>query len=250
MSEIHNAMAVKGTYIYEFKHPALTADCVVFGYEKKELRVLLVRRGHEKESSTTAFEGSWALPGGFMDVESDKTIAHTAARELREETGLKLPASRLREFATYSDIDRDPRERVVTVAHYALVKLTEVRAGTDADKVEWFPISGVPKLAFDHNEILRKAFETIKERIFFEPVCFEMLPEEFTMPDVQDIYDTILEKNDTDRRNFSSKMLKQGFLVEVPGRRPEGAGPRVPFVYTFSKEKYDEMKSKGNRFEF
>lgn len=239
----------KGSYTYEYPHPALTADCVVFGYENGDLRVLLIRRGREKDSSKTAYEGSWALPGGFMDVESDKTIAHTASRELREETGLKLLASRLHEFATYSEIYRDPRERVVTVAHYALVKLTEVKAGTDADKAEWFPLSSVPSLAFDHDAILKKAFEVLKERIFFEPVCFEMLPEVFTMPQVQDIYDTILGK-ESDRRNFAAKMLKQGILEVVPGSRPEGAGPRIPYEYTFNREKYDEMKGRGFKLEF
>lgn len=245
-------MAKKGQYTYEYPHPAVAADCVVFGYENTELRILLVRRGREKESSSTAYEGSWALPGGFMDVFGDKDIACTAARELREETGLKLSPSRLREFATYSDIDRDPRERVMSVAHYALVKMAEVKGGTDADRAEWFPLSGIPKLAFDHNDILNKAFEVLKERVFFEPVCFEILPDEFTMPQLLDIYSTILDRKDKvlDRRNFAAKMLKQGFIDVVPGRRPEGAGPRVPFVYTFSREKYDKWKADGNKLEF
>ena len=137
-------MAKKGQYTYEYPHPAVTADCVVFGYDGKELRVLLIKRGKEKEASTTAYVGEWALPGGFLDVESDRTVAHTAVRELKEETRLKLSVKDLKEVGTYSDIKRDPRERVITVAHYALVKLSDVQADTDADKAEWYSLSDVP----------------------------------------------------------------------------------------------------------
>ena len=137
-------MAKKGQYIYEYPHPAVTADSIVFGYDGKELKVLLIKRGAEKEASTTAFVGEWALPGGFLDVEKDKTIAHTAARELKEETGLKLQVKDFKEVGTFSEMKRDPRERVITIAHYALVKLTEVQASTDADKAEWYSWDDIP----------------------------------------------------------------------------------------------------------
>ncbi|MBQ4190055.1 MAG: NUDIX hydrolase, partial [Bacteroidales bacterium] len=109
-------MAQKGQYIYEYPHPAVTADCVVFGYDGKELKVLLIKRGKEKEASTTAYVGQWALPGGFLDAEADKNVAFTASRELKEETGLKISPKNFKETGTYSDINRDPRERVITVA--------------------------------------------------------------------------------------------------------------------------------------
>ena len=175
-------MAKKGQHTYEYPHPAVTADCVVFGYDGKELRVLLIKRGAEKEASTTAYVGEWALPGGFLDVEQDKTIAHTAQRELKEETGLKLGIKDFKEAATFSDIKRDPRERVITIAHYALVKLSEVQADTDADKADWFSLSNIPHLAFDHDKILRVAFSRMKQDIHFEPVGFVLLPEVFTLP--------------------------------------------------------------------
>ena len=163
-------MAKKGTYTYEYPHPAVTADSVVFGYDGKQLKVLLIKRGQEKEASTRAFVGFWALPGGFLDVERDKTIAHTAARELREETKLKVNPKDFKEVGTFSHIDRDPRERVITIAHYALVRLSEVEGDTDADKAEWFAMKDIPRLAFDHDQILRVACKRLRENIFFEPV--------------------------------------------------------------------------------
>ena len=241
-------MAKKGQYTYEYPHPAVPADCVVFGYDGKELRVLLIKRGAEKEASTTAYVGEWALPGGFLDVEQDKTIAHTAQRELKEETGLKLGIKDFKEAATFSDIKRDPRERVITIAHYALVKLSEVQADTDADKADWFSLSNIPHLAFDHDKILRVAFSRMKQDIHFEPVGFEMLPEVFTLPQLQHLYESILEVK-FDRRNFANKMKHFGMLSEVSIDTPRH-GTRTPIKYRFNKENYERLKSNGFQLEF
>ena len=241
-------MAKKGQYTYEYPHPAVTADCVVFGYDGKELRVQLIKRGAEKEASTTAYVGEWALPGGFLDVEQDKTIAHTAQRELKEETGLKLGIKDFKEAATFSDIKRDPRERVITIAHYALVKLSEVQADTDADKADWFSLSNIPHLAFDHDKILRVAFSRMKQDIHFEPVGFELLPEVFTLPQLQHLYESILEVK-FDRRNFANKMKHFGMLSEVSIDTPRH-GTRTPIKYRFNKENYERLKSNGFQLEF
>ena len=241
-------MAKKGQYTYEYPHPAVTADCVVFGYDGKELRVLLIKRGAEKEASTTAYVGEWALPGGFLDVEQDKTIAHTAQRELKEETGLKLGIKDFKEAATFSDIKRDPRERVITIAHYALVKLSEVQADTDADKADWFSLSNIPHLAFDHDKILRVAFSRMKQDIHFEPVGFELLPDVFTLPQLQHLYESILEVK-FDRRNFANKMKHFGMLSEVSIDTPRH-GTRTPIKYRFNKENYERLKSNGFQLEF
>lgn len=241
-------MAKKGQYTYEYPHPAVTADCVVFGYDGKELRVLLIKRGAEKEASTTAYVGEWALPGGFLDVKQDKTIAHTAQRELKEETGLKLGIKDFKEAATFSDIKRDPRERVITIAHYALVKLSEVQADTDADKADWFSLSNIPHLAFDHDKILRVAFSRMKQDIHFEPVGFELLPEVFTLPQLQHLYESILEVK-FDRRNFANKMKHFGMLSEVSIDTPRH-GTRTPIKYRFNKENYERLKSNGFQLEF
>ena len=190
----------------------------------------------------------WALPGGFMDVEKDKTIAHTAARALREETKLKLNPKEFKEVGTFSHIDRDPRERVITIAHYALVKLSEVEGDTDADRAEWFSMKDVPRLAFDHDQILRVACKRLREQIHFEPVGFELLPEVFTLPQLQNLYESILEIK-FDRRNFANKMKHFGMLIEVDDDTPRH-GTRTPIKYRFDKENYDRLKAKGFQLEF
>ena len=181
-------------------------------------------------------------------MEKDRTVAHTAARELKEETGLKLSYKEFKEVGTYSDIKRDPRERVITVAHYALVKLSEVQADTDAEKAEWFAFGDVPSLAFDHDKILRDAFSRLKPNIHFEPVGFELLPEVFTLPQLQNLYESILEVK-FDRRNFANKMKHYEILSEVDDGTPRH-GTRTPIKYRFDKENYDRLKRSGFQLEF
>ena len=231
-------MTVKGTYTYDYPRPAVTTDCVIFGYDGKELKVLLIERGIEP------FKGCWAFPGGFLNMDEDALAG--ARRELKEETGLE--DAFIEQFHTFSEPGRDPRGRVITIAHYALVKIQEVEGGDDAAQARWFSIGEVPPLAFDHDRILRMAMSRLKERIHFEPVGFELLPEVFTMPQLQNLYEAILEVH-FDRRNFASKMLKLGILEDT-GDRPAGASSRIPVSYRFNKEKYNELKAKGFRLEF
>ena len=225
-------------YSYKYPRPAATADCVIFGFDGVSIKILLIQRGIEP------FKGKWAFPGGFMNM--DETAEECAKRELEEETGLKGAA--VEQFYTFSDVNRDPRERVITVAHYALVKLSEVKGGDDAASARWFAMNEVPSLAFDHDRILRMAVNRIKERICFEPIGFELLPEVFTMTELQNLYEAILEVK-FDRRNFYSKMLKLGILSEAEPR-PAGTSRRTPTKYRFNAEKYAELKQKGFRLEF
>lgn len=226
-------------FTYDYPHPAVTTDCVIFGYDSKEgLSVLLVQRGGEP------YKGCWAFPGGFMKIDEDAETG--ARRELKEETS--LDTAYIEQFGCFTDVNRDPRERVITIAFLALVRKTEVMGGDDAADARWFPISSVPALAFDHDRILRVALRRLKENMHFKPVGFELLPEVFTMPQLQNLYEAILEVN-FDRRNFASKMLKLGILQEA-SERPEGTATRIPVQYSFNQEKYDEMKAKGFRLEF
>src|SRR5437763_6087032 len=141
-------------FTYQYPRAALTVDCVVFGYDEGELKVLLIQRALEP------FKGKWALPGGF--VRMDETLDEAARREVAEEAGLKDVF--LEQLYSFGALDRDPRERVVSVAFYALVKLSDHRAkaATDAANAEWFPISKTPKLAFDHAGILATALARLK----------------------------------------------------------------------------------------
>ena len=228
----------KGTYTYDYPRPSVTTDCVIFGFDSDGLSILLVERGLDP------FKGYWAFPGGFMLMDEDAETG--AKRELKEETGLN--AEYIEQFGTFTEVNRDPRGRVVTIAYFALVKKTEVKGADDAAQARWFPIKEIPPLAFDHDKILRVAIKALREKIHFEPVGFELLSEVFTMPQLQDLYESILDFH-FDRRNFASKMLKLGILNEVDDgtiRR----GPRNPIKYSFNKDKYLQMKSKGYRLEF
>jgi 8-oxo-dGTP diphosphatase len=211
---------------------------VIFGFDGVAIKVLLIQRGIEP------YKDKWAFPGGFMQI--DETVEDCAKRELEEETGLKTTS--VEQFYTFSDVNRDPRERVITVAHYALVRLEEVKGGDDAMSAKWFAMNEIPSLAFDHDRILRMAVNRLKERICFEPIGFELLPEIFTMSALQNLYEAILEMK-FDRRNFYNKMLKLGILSEAE-ERPKNASRRTPIKYRFNAKKYAELKQKGFRLEF
>ena len=232
-------MSEEKKYCYKYPHPSVTTDCVIFGYDVKEgLSVLLVQRGIDP------FKGRWAIPGGFLKM--DETTEQCARRELKEETGFDVKV--VEEFGCFSEVDRDPRERVLTVAYFALAHKEDVQGGDDAAAAKWFPIDEIPSLAFDHDMILRHAKKRLKEMIHFEPIGFELLPDVFTMPQLQDLYEAILEVK-FDRRNFANKMAKLGILREV-GDRPKNAGSRIPIQYSFNPDSYQELKSKGFRLEF
>ena len=190
---------------YKYEHMAVTMDCVIFTYEDWKLKVLLVRRGGEP------YMGMWAFPGGFL--RNSETAEQGALRELREETSL-TPSSPIVQFGVFSDIDRDPRERVITIAWYALVKPSEVVGGDDAAEARWFAVDELPPLAFDHKKIFDEAMERLRRDIHFQPVGFDLLDEEFTIPDLQRLYETILGVK-FDRRNFQRKLLASGILEEV-----------------------------------
>lgn len=225
-------------YCYKYPHPAVTTDCVIFGFDGSELQVLLIERGIEP------FKGKWAFPGGFLNM--DETAGEGAMRELKEETGLEN--AYIEQFNTYSEPGRDPRERVITIAHYALVRIQEVKGGDDAAKAQWFPIDEVPQLAFDHDKILRDAMRKLRERIHFEPIGFELLPEKFTMRELQILYESILGVK-FDRRNFAKKMMHYELLNQLDETvRP--TAKRDALLYSFNKDNYDLFKKKGFQLEF
>ena len=169
-------------YSYKYPHPAVTADNVIFGFDNNDLNILLIKRKLEP------YKDCWAFPGGFMNI--DETIEECAARELKEETNFK--AERMEQLMVFSSVDRDPRERVITVAFLALVRMQEVKGGDDAREAKWFKLKDIPQLAFDHEYILRVALNRLKEKIQLEPICFELLGKEFTTTQLQRLHEAIL----------------------------------------------------------
>ena len=225
-------------YAYKYPRPSVTTDCVIFGFDGNSLKVLLIERGIEP------YKGQWAFPGGFLNPE--ETAEEGALRELREETG--LAAAYIDQFHTYTDPKRDPRDRVITIAYYALVRIQEVKGGDDAAKARWFSLDEIPQLAFDHDRILRDAMKELRERIHFEPIGFELLPEKFTMKDLQMMYEAILDVK-FDKRNFSKKMMHYELLNQLD----ETVWPtakREAVLYSFNKENYELFKKKGFQLEF
>ena len=217
------------SFTYEYARPALTADCVVFGLDDEELKILLIQRGIEP------FKGQWALPGGFARV--GESMDDAARRELEEETGLRDVF--LEQLYTFSTPERDPREHVVTVAYYALVNLSEhdVQASTDASNAAWFCIDDVPLLAFDHAEILKAAHERLRGKIRYQPIGFELLSEKFPLRQLQSVYEKILDRH-VDKRNFRKKILGMGILEELNEIETD-VSHRAARLYRFNKQKYD-----------
>lgn len=225
-------------YHYKYPHPSVTTDCVIFGFDGVKLNVLLVQRGIEP------YKGRWAFPGGFLKM--DESAEEGALRELREETGLQ--GAYLQQFHSFSAPDRDPRERVITIAYYALVKLQEVKGADDAADARWFALDEVPPLAFDHDLILRTALKALRRQIYFEPIGFELLPEKFTIKELQKLYEAILDVH-FDRRNFYNKMKRLEILVQLQ-ERAMPTPKKEAYLFKFNAERYDALKQKGFRLEF
>jgi len=227
------------TFSYRHPRPALTVDCVVFGLDGQELRVLLIQRNDDPHA------GSWALPGGF--VELHETLEQAAMRELQEETGLTRVY--LEQLYTFGGVDRDPRERVVSVAYYALVKLSDhsVQAATDARDAAWFDVNDLPSLAFDHDAIVDMALYRLKGKVRYQPIGFELLAPRFTLSQLQRMYETILERP-LDKRNFRKKILAMDLLVELDEVEQDVAH-RAARLYRFDEEKYRRLSEAGFDFQ-
>lgn len=217
----------------------VTVDVVMFTIREGRLAVLLVRRGIEP------FAGRWAIPGGF--IQPEEPLEAAALRELEEETGVRDVY--LEQLYTFGTPGRDPRGRVVTVAYYALIAANrELTAGSDAADARWWPMEGLPELAFDHRRILDYALERLRNKLEYTTVGFQLLPGEFTLSELQAVYEAILGRV-LDKRNFRRKLELLDILTPVKGAR-RGGRTRPAQLFRFSASRFEKLKDKGILFPF
>jgi len=221
---------------YEYNHPrpALAVDIVIFSVQGNHLQILLVCR------SEPPFCGEWALPGGFVRME--ESLEEAASRELEEETGIRQ--AYLEQLYTYGAPGRDPRGRVVTVSYFALIptdRPVRLEGGTDVSQAKWFPIEDLPSLAFDHAEILTYALRRLRYKLEYTAVGFELLPEEFTLSEIQSIYEIILGVK-LDKRNFRRRILDADVIEKTQHlRMGEGRPARL---YRYRPDAVAEIKTR------
>lgn len=218
----------------------IAVDAVVFGYMQNNLYVLLIQQKFGSE------QPYWALPGGL--VKDDEPLTDAALRELKEETNVAV--NYMEQLYTFGDdIKRDPRNRVVSVAYYALIDSSEtnIKADTDAEKVKWFAVDKVPALAFDHNHIFNTALQRLRAKLTYQPIGFGLLPKEFLFSDLENLYCLILER-EIDRRNFRKKILSFGILEETDRYGDKKSG-RPAKLFRFNPQKYAELERQGFHFE-
>lgn len=201
-------------YQYEHPHPAVTTDIAIFTIREARLQVLLIQRGGPP------FQGQWALPGGFVGIAED--LDACARRELKEETG--LAGVYLEQLYTFGEPERDPRERVITVAYYALAPTDRdtLRAATDAAAVAWFDMDKLPRLAFDHDRIIAMAHQRLAAKLEYSTIALQFMPDEFTLTELQTVYEIIL-RQELDKRNFRKQVLAQGHIEATGDQRRDGS---------------------------
>ncbi|WP_370086914.1 NUDIX domain-containing protein [Ekhidna sp.] len=220
----------------------LAVDAVVFGYDKEYgISILLIKR------KFSPFKGDWALPGGF--VLQNETLEQAVERELIEETGISI--SYLEQLYTFGELNRDPRQRVVSVAYFGLVKSSKFKklsATTDASEAKWFNIKDLPKLSFDHADIIGMAIDRLRAKITYQPIGFELLDKKFPFSDLEHLYTSLLDRP-IDRRNFKKKIMHLDILEELNEKvKLKGAG-RPASLFRFNKKNYERLVKRGMHFE-
>jgi 8-oxo-dGTP diphosphatase len=219
----------------------VAVDAIVFGYSKNDgVSVLLIKRKYEP------FKNCWAIPGGF--VLENESLEDAVKRELHEETGVEV--NYLEQLYSFGEPNRDPRQRVISIAYFALVNSTHfsaLKASTDAEEAQWFPINKLPALAFDHKKILQVAIERVRAKVRYEPIGFELLDKQFAFSDLEKLYSILLNRP-IDRRNFTKKILSLDILEDTGTLVSTGVG-RPSKVYQFNKKRYNQLQKEGIYFE-
>ena len=217
-------------------------DAIVFGYSKNDgVSVLLVKRKYPP------FKDGWAIPGGF--VLDNESLEEAVKRELLEETGIKV--NYLEQLYSFGEPNRDPRQRIISIAYFALVKsdlFQQLKASTDAEDAQWFGINKLPSLAFDHKQILQVAIERIRAKIRYQPIGFELLDKKFPFADLEKLYTALLDRA-IDRRNFTKKIQSLGLLEDTGELAPAAGAGRPSKIYQFNKKRYQQLLKEGMHFE-
>jgi len=200
-------------YSYDYPHPAVSTDIVIFTLQDKQLKVLLIQRAYDP------YRGHWSLPGGFVEIDEDLDSA--ALRELEEETGVS--GVYLEQLYTFGQPDRDPRERVISVAYYALVPADRIhiRAASDAKSVAWFACNQLPELAFDHAQIIETARKRLAAKMDYSTIALQFMPTRFTLGELQTVYETIMN-SPLDKRNFRKRVLAFESIIATGETRQNG----------------------------
>ena len=218
---------------YDHPHPALTTDVVIFTIQQQCLKSLLVKRNGEP------YQGKWALPGGFVAM--NENLRQCAERELAEETG--VGGVYLEQLYTFGEPERDPRERIVTVAYYALIPSDKIqlRPAADAEAVAWFAMDDLPPLAFDHAKILRKAKQRLAAKLDYSTIMFQFMPKNFTLSELQQVHQITSEEN-VDKRNFRKWVLALGIIEETGKERRAGRHRPAKLYRLKDPHKVDNIK--------
>jgi len=217
----------------------VAVDCIIFGYDivEKELKLLLFKRMFEPA------KGRWSLAGGF--VEPHESLDNSAYRILRNLTGLE--SVYMKQSFAYGEIERDPGDRVISVAYFALITIRDINQEyAEKNGVSWHSLSHLPELIFDHSQMVKQALIDLQNQVRIKPVGFELLPEKFTLVQLQDLYEAILRKN-IDKRNFRKKIMSMGILEKLNEKEKE-TSKKGAFYYRFNEDNYKRLKQNGSYF--
>jgi 8-oxo-dGTP diphosphatase len=215
----------------------LAVDCIIFGFDGKQLQALLIKRGFEPE------KGKWSLMGGF--VNSDESVDNAATRILNQLTG--LTEIYMEQLYCFGDVKRDAAGRVVSVAYFALINIADYNEQLQQEhEARWFDLQKIPALIFDHKQMVLKAKERLQQKVANHPIGFELLPEKFTLPQLQSLYEAINE-GPVDKRNFTRKILSLGILNKLDEKEKESSR-KGAFYYVFDRNKYDKLEHEGMKF--
>lgn len=230
--------AVIKKYYAEAEKILVAVDCIIFGFDKQTLKLLLFKR------KVAPFAGEWSLIGSF--VKGDESVSDAAQRVLEESTGLNNVF--MDELGSYGEIERDPGARVISLAYFALIRLNEHEEQlVETHQAHWFAFDDLPDLILDHRRMIQDALAQLRRKARYQPIGFELLPEKFTLPQLQILYEAIYQ-TEFDRRNFRKKILSMKILEKLDEKDKAGSR-KGAFLYRFDEEKYHELMSKGVNFE-